>query len=170
MAKNDKWKNIGINLLRLCFVVYIIYIIVFTLFGPDMSFTHGDKKSSRKKACYSNIRILQGAVEMYNMDNSIMMKDLDMNKLLENKYINNRIELPETSCSYIGKELTGDGTIYCELHGDLVGKIEDKSEHMGHSPLNVRETVDYYIKNSINRFLFALLSPIVLIRYIVLGK
>ncbi len=38
---------------------------------------------ARDKACFSNIRVIQGAVEMYNMDVATMMRTLDMDVLIE---------------------------------------------------------------------------------------
>ena len=35
------------------------------------------RRSARDKACFSNIRVIEGAVEMYNMDVSTMMEELN---------------------------------------------------------------------------------------------
>ena len=77
----------------------------------------------KEKACFSNIRVLTGAVEMYNMDISPMMEKLDMQKLVETKYIKSIIIGPEKECEYLTEgNLAENGFIYCVNHGDIERK------------------------------------------------
>lgn len=91
--------------------------------------------SSRKK-CYSNIRVLQGAVEMYNMDHMTMIStSLDLKPLEDGKYIKNvehyvSPQIPEISCKYdIDGDITDVGQVYCHYHGsvgpDIPGQAKD---------------------------------------------
>ncbi|MBP5470271.1 MAG: hypothetical protein J6Z11_13615, partial [Candidatus Riflebacteria bacterium] len=91
------------------FIKYFIYadgylnrIILFIVFVLYCMFNFGGLiprkhhyPPSREKACFSNIRVLTGAVEMYNMDCPQMMDKLDMDKLVETKYLKAPITGPE---------------------------------------------------------------------------
>ncbi|MBQ2592414.1 MAG: hypothetical protein II567_03940 [Candidatus Riflebacteria bacterium] len=87
------------------------------------------KKSSinaRQKACFSNIRVLQGAVEMYNMDHSVMMEELDIPTLIKEKYLKEEPSKPELDCYYINSSnLSKDGFVICSRH--LAPEIQDDS-------------------------------------------
>jgi competence protein ComGC/RNA polymerase subunit RPABC4/transcription elongation factor Spt4 len=80
---------------------------------------------ARQKACFSNIRVLTGGVELYNMDaesKDEMMKDLDVRLLVNKGYLKTDVPRPEPQCSYSSKgDLTDDGVIYCKYHGELPG-------------------------------------------------
>ena len=121
MTKTKK-KNI-LNTILL--IIYIIGIIVFMIICPDLKSRRCGWSTSpaRIKGCYSNLRMLQGAVEMYNMDNDIKMDNLDIDILLNHRYLRERPSHPETSCSYHGKNIIADDFIYCDYHGDVYGKM-----------------------------------------------
>lgn len=93
---------------------------------------------NKQKACYSNLRVLQGAVEFYNMDNKEMMRYLDIDKLEKLGYLKSGgIKCPEyrlNKYKTIG-HLDKDGEICCgddpigsngddniKYHGSLSGK------------------------------------------------
>ena len=79
-----------------------------------------EREAAISKSCYANRRVLLGAVEMYNLDNSVMMTQLDIQKLVEGKYLYSEPHKPETGCSYYSEgDLTQDGKIKCKLHGDV---------------------------------------------------
>ncbi|MFC1742749.1 type IV pilin protein [Candidatus Riflebacteria bacterium] len=73
---------------------------------------------AKMKSCAANMRVLMGAVEMFNMDNKPMMKSLDIARLQEEKYIRSR-----PTCSdggvYSGEGLDGEGTVKCSVHGTI---------------------------------------------------
>lgn len=99
------------------FIVFVLYCVF--NFGGAIPEKH-HHTSSREKACFSNIRVLTGAVEMYNMDCPQMMNKLDMNKLVETKYLKAPIIGPEKECEYLTEgDMTGNGYIYCANHGDI---------------------------------------------------
>lgn len=78
-----------------------------------------NRKIARQKACFANMRVLLGAVEMYNMDNAVMMDKLDINKLVQGGYLKSSPAKPEAECSYNGYGLTENGEIYCTYHGSI---------------------------------------------------
>lgn len=89
----------------------------------------GGSPVAKQKACQANIRIIQCAIELYNLDNSDMMID-GMNKrqssmalehLVEEGYMKSIPICPVTGvASYYGiGDLTKDGEICCEYHGTI---------------------------------------------------
>ena len=76
--------------------------------------------SAREKACFSNQRILLGAVEMYNMDNSVMMTTLNIDALVKGRYLKGVPNGPEPECEYFSiGDLSKDGVIACKRHGSI---------------------------------------------------
>ncbi len=94
------------------------------------------REQSRGKACFANQRVLLGAIEMYNMDNTPMMDSdpvtlkIDIEKLVEMKYLKGGISKPETTCEYCGgpESLTGSGKIFCVCHGYVDGEYGKTAE------------------------------------------
>jgi Ca-activated chloride channel family protein len=81
------------------------------------------REQARHKACYANMRVLQGAVEMYNMDHEEMITVLterEIQLLIEEKYLKSDISRPEQDCVYgtIG-DLSQNGMICCAIHGTV---------------------------------------------------
>jgi hypothetical protein len=90
-------------------------------------------EKSRKKACYVNMRLLLGAVEMYNLDHATCIKSLipdhyaDKNSILiSQKYLRNYLVRPTENCAYYsrGDLSTVDSAIFCREHG-AVESIEE---------------------------------------------
>ncbi len=83
------------------------------------------REQSREKACYANMRVLLGAVEMYNMDNQqqlCMIDDQIIDGLQQGNYLKGGISKPEQNCAYLSSgDLAGTGTIYCAIHGCVEG-------------------------------------------------
>ena len=76
-----------------------------------------DYEGTRRKACWKNIDIITGAVEMYNMDNNIMMSDLDIRKLIDSNYFSDEFTFPSNYCYYTNLgDLTKDGLVCCTEH------------------------------------------------------
>ena len=81
--------------------------------------------STRTKTCWSNIRVIQGAVEMYNMDVATMAKTLDIPELIKGKYLRSEPLLPEKDCYYDSYgDLSQDGFVYCTRH--LIPSIDEE--------------------------------------------
>ncbi|EKD83444.1 MAG: hypothetical protein ACD_39C00674G0001, partial [uncultured bacterium] len=109
----------GFRLAELMIVVVIIGVLA-AIATPNF---RKAREQARDKACMANIRVLTGAVEMYNMDNSQGMQQLNMELLLKNKYLKSRIIGSESGCYYKAEgNLNEGGEIYCELHGTIEGQ------------------------------------------------
>ncbi len=87
------------------------------------------REQARCKACFANMRVMLGALEMYNMDHAQMMdRDpktlvIDIPRLVKEQYLKTEIQKPSTGCEYYGgpDSLTGTGNIFCALHGYAEG-------------------------------------------------
>ncbi|MFZ2961139.1 MAG: hypothetical protein WA705_30030 [Candidatus Ozemobacteraceae bacterium] len=94
----------------------------FEVFGASSRTTHRIDAASQA-ACHANMRMLQGAVEMYNMDNGVSLKALDasgMKLLLDKKYLRVPPRPPLPSCKYNSQgDLSTGGHIRCIVHGAL---------------------------------------------------
>lgn len=122
-------RNNGFTIWEFLIVIGIIVILA-AMAVPTSR--HGNT-SAREKMCFSNQRVLQGAVELYNMDVETKMRELDdeaQKILIEGKYIKAKEPwvCPETSRGgkyYSIGDLTEDGFIYCSYHGNTKGiKVE----------------------------------------------
>lgn len=92
------------------------------------------REQSREKACYANMRVLLGAVEMYNMDNNELLDVVTENEiplLVERKYLKSEPVRPEAGCAYgtVG-DLSSQGTLVCALHGT----VESSEDLQGGQP------------------------------------
>lgn len=121
-------NNNGMKGLVIAIIVFSLLLFICGFIGikliviPNMIEA---QKEARSKACYSNQRVLMGAVEMYNMD----VPDKDTIHELDNKTIEILIEkhylkpltYPEPECSYIseGDLLKDAGYIRCKFHGSV---------------------------------------------------
>ena len=89
------------------------------------------RRTDRVKACFSNQRVILGAIEMYNMDSSTMMEELNshnMQLLIDGKYLKAEPTKYDNHCEYSSKgNLTEDGEIYCEYHGSFTYDEEKKT-------------------------------------------
>jgi hypothetical protein len=100
----------------------VIYIVIYccvnavTAWSFENMHVRKDYEGLEEKACLDNIRIINGAVEMYNMDKDVMMDDLDIHKLLEGNYIYKELSVSD-KCNYtnVGK-LSKDGFVCCIKH------------------------------------------------------
>lgn len=117
------------NILIVCIITVVLIII---LIARSIFISRMEKARDKAiaKACGATIRVITGGVEMYNMDNKIMMKDLDIKALSTPTYNSytkkNEVYLkgdPNNNaygCSYKSNgDLTEYGEIICNKHGSL---------------------------------------------------
>ena len=119
--------NKGFTIWELMIILAIIGILA-AMAVPNHR-GHG-RRYGRLRSCQSNIRVLQGAIEMYNMDvpTPMMMTEInDENQkiLIKGKYIKSKEPLvcPETyqKGHYLseGDLSSEEGVMYCTYHGTL---------------------------------------------------
>lgn len=81
------------------------------------------RTASREKACYANMRVLLGAIEMYNMDSAVMQKTMNepfIRRLTNENYLKGGLSRPESGCRYTSSgDLTATGKILCDVHGTV---------------------------------------------------
>ncbi len=99
----------------------IISCLIFILLSYSNLLAY--RASARDKTCFNNIRVIQGAIEMYNMEHNNELKQLDRNtidELIKGKYLKNEPQKPDSNCDLMSiGDLSKDGIIYCIYHGDL---------------------------------------------------
>ena len=106
-------------------VLGIGIIIIYTLINMAVPNFPRTRYSARLKACFSNQRVIQGSVEMYNMDNKIPIETALPGEafekceelLVKEGYLKNNIDLIEPECSYGFFDIVGSGTVFCKKHG-----------------------------------------------------
>ena len=113
--------------------ILLIFLIVGFLAKGQSTFNRPVYRMGTKEAakCFSNLRLLMGAVEMFNFDGNEKIKTFDasaMMSLLNKHYLKEEPERPTNHCDYLTEgDLTDNGFIYCEYHGSLDGRIKGKS-------------------------------------------
>ena len=133
MENNNKKKQSCLSTLSRAFILTCITsFIVFSIHTPGKP----SRSFPRRKACLSNLRLISGAVELYNMDNAnkiIELNDSAFEILIKGNYLKRKPEPPElTRCFYSSEgDITKSGYIYCKYHGDLKGikECEFNKEH-----------------------------------------
>ncbi len=104
------------------FILFCVVVILFLMSNPNVT---RRRTSERRKACISNIKILQGAVEQYNDKKQNLMKKLDIDLLVKEKFIRNYPRNPEPQCLYSSEgDLSENGYVYCKYHGEYDEKKE----------------------------------------------
>ncbi|MBI3038307.1 hypothetical protein HYY75_04535 [bacterium] len=104
-------------------LMIVIAIILICAAMAIPNFKKCYRQQSREKACYANMRVILGAIEMYNMDYSAQQKTMNPNVeglLVSGGYLKNHIPKPDMNCEYGATEdLTASGVIICKVHGTV---------------------------------------------------
>lgn len=100
--------------------IVLIFCLIISFFACNKVWAH--RADARLKSCNSNLRVIQGAVEMYNMDINPGLDHIDAESLeVLNKYgYLKKVGKPEISCEYksIGN-ISENGIVFCTYHGDI---------------------------------------------------
>ena len=86
-----------------------------------------DRPLAMQKACFANLRVIDGAISSYNLEvpdelkiKSIGDKDLASSGILVKKgFLKRPIHFPTKKCSYSGANLIGSGSCVCSFHGSV---------------------------------------------------
>ncbi len=80
----------------------------------------GARAEAQGKACSANMRVMTGAIEMFNMDHEKMATDLDLKALVGQNYLKDEPRCPaQGEYRYLPGKEAGDFTIECSLHGTV---------------------------------------------------
>lgn len=121
------WSSWFIGVICGFFVSTFAYALIGVVVTRSIPEIEKAKYDARQKSCFSNQRVIQGAVEMYNMDYSTPMEKLDIPILVRNRYLKNEPTSPDPKCAYHSSgDLSKDGFVYCSFHGDVQGKLTRK--------------------------------------------
>ena len=109
----------------------IVLIVIGVLASMSIPTGHGRRRyPADQSECFKNQRVLNNAVEMYNMDYSVMMDTVlpgrdfeDFEEILiDKKYLNEYLPLANTNCAYGIINITNDGYVFCKNHGTYTSK------------------------------------------------
>ena len=126
--KNNNKKR-AFTVIELLIVIAIIGILAAMAQPP-----HRSRRYDSSKSCFSNIRVLLGALEMYNMDHSIMIPEMNevvIDILVREKYLKEAPVGPiPRRCKYYNQgDLLDTGVIYCEYHGSIDGSVAPAKDY-----------------------------------------
>ncbi len=119
-----RWYQLTLSeWLIICMIVGVLAAIAVP------NFQRPGRGGSREMACYANMRVLLGAVEMYNYDHDRGMDRVgtdEIARLVQNQYLKSPLISYDPGCSYSSEgDLTTSGRIVCPVHGTAQGPGED---------------------------------------------
>lgn len=141
------WSKTARKNIITCIVIYCC-LNVFTVWSNfGIMCIRRDREGAKRNACWGNIRIIADAVNMYNMDNSVMMESLDLKSLYNGGYLRKEFSFPSRSCYYTSIDnITEFGFICCTEHFSPDSELG----HLGYYILYEDMNKDNY-KNYIGR-------------------
>ena len=120
---NKNLNKKGFTILELLIVILIIWFLASNAYPKGI---RNLKTYERyQKYCFSNQRVLLGAIEMYNMDNSTFMENALPGpefercfKILQNgNYFKGSLNTKDYDCEYGFIDIMGSGNVFCKIHG-----------------------------------------------------
>lgn len=141
MIKIFKVNNkTGFTLWELAVVILLVWL--FATLVPSHPFRNSHPHYTELKACFSNQRVLIGAIEMYNLDHVNMLDTAfpgrefdDIIKLLnDGHYLKGDLTSKDNICSYGFIDLKGNGNTFCVTHGAIDPKNTFESDENPYYP------------------------------------
>ncbi|HNW34244.1 MAG TPA: hypothetical protein PKM25_04880 [Candidatus Ozemobacteraceae bacterium] len=121
---DEKGSSCFSSLLKPVGVIGILLVLCFIIEEISHAWRwNSTRANAREKACYANMRVLLGAIEMYNMDNPVMISTIDEtteDRMVDGKYLKTKLSKPDAGCAYSSSgEILKDGKITCTVHGTV---------------------------------------------------
>lgn len=109
--------RIALRLMGYAVVAFFGLVTLAALIAPRQ----GGRSQAREKGCYANIRVIQSAIEQYNMDHAAMLNDVRLDLLTSGLYLKTTPVCPDApdANQYEGFNLVGDGVVHCRVHGGV---------------------------------------------------
>lgn len=116
----------GTGNLKRFFLRWAGWVVVCFVLVPQMGAASERTPTVRIKACCANLRVISGAIEMYNMDNDNKMTDVDLTILSspEAGYLKGIPKCPDGGQYLPQGDMTTDGVPKCTIHGTVVEATE----------------------------------------------
>ncbi len=77
--------------------ILVVIVVTALSYVPVFGITFGSRLNAREKACYANMRVLLGALEMYNMDNSVFLEEMNP-KVMMKLHTDGYLKVPIHGC------------------------------------------------------------------------
>ncbi len=115
---------------------FLLLISILLMQPETATATRRTTPAGLAKACAANMRVLLGAVEMYNMDKPVKLDMVDekvIARLVRESYLKMPLSRPDPGCSYSGRDLVRstnpDECIRCVVHGTVADVQKFASEY-----------------------------------------
>lgn len=115
----------GVKVIEAGIVLFCLFVVSLIIISPGTG--RRNAGAARQKHCFANMRVLLGAIEMYNMDNSVAIRRVDATTiatLVSGRYLRAPVECPGDSSAAPGiyhsdGDLAVNGHVLCTLHGSI---------------------------------------------------
>jgi competence protein ComGC len=130
-------------------IVLIAVVVLSSLSVPNFKKA---REQARDKACFSNQRVITGAIEMFEMDNG-PLTSFDLNRLSDAGYMRGVPQCPEHKGAY---SITHNKQVYCTFHGTYTGETLDQLRAQDHKIMGIRRDAPqmelFKAKETTNRY------------------